>query len=229
MNESSKRIENNINALLKRIPIRFRHVQPFDPDISVAFFSRFVVWKNLDKNSETILDLGCYKGGAMETINVRSKKKFFRVGVDLFLPFLKQSKKDKVYDDYVLCDARYLPFRSKTFDTVISIEVVEHLQKDQGWKLIQEMEEIACRQIIVTTPVVPGKPTPQATILTELQTHKSLWKPQEFIKLGYEVKGILGPSFLPRYLAYGLSFVFPYFNAELSHKMICIKRCMGKL
>jgi len=52
-----------------------------------------------------------------------------------------------------LCDVRKLPFKQKSFDTVLCMEVIEHLEKEEAIRLIEDMEKIARKKIIITTPV----------------------------------------------------------------------------
>lgn len=94
---------------------------PFSPD-------RGVIWFFLNKKSRSILDVGCGIGRVMRAINLHNKS-FFRVGVDIFLPYIKSCHREKIYDACVLADIRHLPFKKKTFDAVLCIQVIEHLPK----------------------------------------------------------------------------------------------------
>ena len=68
---------------------------------------------------------------------------FYSVGADIFAPYLKECKCLESHDDFVLCDARMLPFKTKSFDIVWCLSTIEHLEKEEGWKLIRAMEGIA--------------------------------------------------------------------------------------
>jgi SAM-dependent methyltransferase len=56
------------------------------------------------------------------------------VGVDVHLPSLKRAR--KVCEDVVYADARYLPFKDESFDTVVAVEVIEHMAKRDGYRLL---------------------------------------------------------------------------------------------
>jgi SAM-dependent methyltransferase len=196
------------------------YLLPFSP-------FRGIVWFVLDKNSTSLLDVGCGKGAIAEVIKLVGNRKMFIVGVDAYLPYLKHCKGKGLYDDLVLCDARFLPFKKSSFDAVLAIEVIEHLQKRDGVSFLKQVEEVACRQVIVSTPVgfMETFHKNLERFEDELLRHKSGWSPEEFKELGYKVRGSVGPSILPRDLAYWLSFVLPftYFTPNVAYSMICIK------
>ena len=151
------------------------------------------VWRNLDKLGQSILDVGCGKGEVMKFIN---RQREFRVtGVDIFKPYLQECQKLRCYDNVILADVRTLPFESKSFDVVLCMEVLEHLEKDEGEKLLHELERVARRQILLSTPVskyeqhtLDGNPN---------QEHKYIWQADELRQWGYRIKG-MGIKGLPR-------------------------------
>lgn len=49
-------------------------------------------------------------------------------------------------------DARFLPFQPKSFEVVVSVDLLEHIPKVDGKKLVAEMEEIATKFVLFTTP-----------------------------------------------------------------------------
>jgi len=71
------------------------------------------------------------------------------VGLDIYLPALKKAK--RYYDDMVYCDIRFLPIRRKSFNSVTSISVLEHLLYNEAIGLLNEIEEVAKDTIIVST------------------------------------------------------------------------------
>jgi len=80
------------------------------------------------------------------------------------------------------------------FDTILLLDVLEHLTKEDGEKIIRCLEEIARKQVIILTTV--GF-IPQRSLHGNIfQEHKSGWVPKEFKKLGYKVRGINGLYFL---------------------------------
>lgn len=163
----------------------------------------------------------------MTAISIRDKKNY-SVGLDIFLPFILYSKQTNTYDDCVLCDIRYLPIREKTFEVVLCIDVIGYLSKNDGFQLIQDLERIARTQVIISAPIdvrVHRHYFPYFSIVWGSQKPKSVWVTSEFKKLGYKVRGDIGPFLLPLDLAYILSFFLPltYFAPNSSYHMICIK------
>lgn len=79
------------------------------------------------------------------------KEPDYLIGVDLFIPFLRKIKYHRIYDDVICCDVSYLPFRDKSFHTVLASEIIEHLGYNKGMLLINEIERVAKRVAIVTT------------------------------------------------------------------------------
>lgn len=94
----------------------------------------------------------------------------------------------RIYNDLILGDVRYLPFKDKSFDAIICMEVLEHLQKGDGEKLLSELERVARKQILLTTPV--GKYEQHLFGGNPYQEHRYIWNPRELKALGYKVRGV---------------------------------------
>lgn len=148
----------------------------------------------IDREAKTVLDVGSGPGLPMELLKVGHK--FDKtVGVDLFKPYISETKKKKIHDNYVLQDIRKLDFPDKSFDVVMALQVLEHLEKKEAWKLVAKMEKIAKRQVILATPI--GYMHHPHTDNNPHQEHKSAFQPEDFEKKGYKVfkfgrKEILG-------------------------------------
>ena len=78
---------------------------------------------------------------------------FFIVGIDRFEPYLKQCQREGSYSAGVLGDARSSPFKEKSFDIVLCLQILEYLEKEEGKLLLAQMETVAKRQVLVTTDV----------------------------------------------------------------------------
>lgn len=200
----------------------------------IPFSLRAIIWHSLEKDVHNILDVGCGRGRSILPIILR-KRSFFRVGIDLSKADLKFSKRQGYYDDVVLADALYLPFMDDAFDGVLCIHVLEHFNKDHGLQLVNELERISTRQIIIVTPV--GFTALGIIDEDPLQKHLAGWLPEELTSLGYKVRGMGSPSFLAKKLsyamAYKISFIFPltlsvYLIPDSSIEMICVKNNASK-
>ena len=198
--------------------LRFFYRLPFSP-------FRGIVYRMLRSETKTILDAGCGFGEASEAIKIRNPSLHI-IGAEVSLERLCSAKKRGFLDDSVLCDIRYLPFRNSSVDTVLCIEVIEHLKKTEGVHVLKDLEIIGCKQVIVTTPVGYAK-EPSTVSGIDFLKHISGWTPLEFKGRGYKVRGMIGPkmSILPNFVAYWISFIFcpTYFLPNLSYVMICVK------
>lgn len=138
----------------------------------------------VDRSSRSILDLGCGQGKVMTMINLL--KKFDKiVGLDLYKPYIKQAQKLNLYNKCLHLDVRKVKFASSSFDIVLASHVLEHLPKQDAWKLVNKMEKIAKREVIIATPI--GKIYQPMFDENILQEHKSYFYPKEFEKRGYKI------------------------------------------
>lgn len=137
----------------------------------------------VDKSSKTILDLGCGQGKPMAMIKLW-KKFDYAVGVDLYAPYIKEARELKLHNKYLIKDIRKVNFNPKSFDIVLASHVLEHLPKKEGWKVLQKMERIARRQVIIVTPI--GKIYQPMFDNNYLQKHRSFFLPEEFEHRGYK-------------------------------------------
>lgn len=187
--------------------------------------------RKLDSRS-SILDVGCGYSSSIRLV----RKGSYRVGLDFYKPYILKSKKSLIHDDYVLGDAKALPFKPNSFDCGVAIEVLEHLPKHEGAKMIAEMERVA-RKIILTTPngFLPTYPGPDDN---PHERHLSGWTVNELKKLGFQVYGGSGfkvfwrvkqgkvmlkrPEKLFVLLA-GISQLFFYHYPSLASQLFCVK------
>ncbi len=138
------------------------------------------------RNHDSVLDLGC--GIMIPTNGRRLKECKVHVGVDCFKPYL-----DKIGQPSFLCD---LPdglehFVDKSFDVVLMLDIIEHLEKPRALRLIEEAERIAKDRIILFTP---DGPCPQvgwdAWQLghNDAQAHRCEFTFDELVELGYKCR-----------------------------------------
>jgi len=139
---------------------------------------------------ESLIDVGCGRGivGALTRI-YRNPTRL--VGVDIFPPYIEFCKKFNLYDEIHLMDLRQipLPFKNHEFDVATCIEVIEHLHKEYGEKLLDELQRIA-DTIIVSTPSHYFEQPKHHVDRNPFQAHVSSWSVSDFRKRGYEVRGV---------------------------------------
>jgi ubiquinone/menaquinone biosynthesis C-methylase UbiE len=144
-----------------------------------------MVWTSIDNQNKTILDIGCADGDLMGFIN--NRKRFYTVGVDVYEPYLRECKRAKTHNANILCDVRKLPFKDKSFDVVLFLETIEHLEREEGLKVLQDVERIARREVIISTPVAFAEQ--KAYGENPHQEHRSFWNLAEMRQRGYKVRG----------------------------------------
>ena len=124
----------------------------------------------------------------MRFLNKKHKLQF-TVNADCSLHRLIEAKRKGTHDDYILCDIRSLPFRRKSFDEAICIEVIEHIEKEAGFGLLSSLDRIVRKQIVLTTNVEPVLTPVLEKRIGKPMGHVSSWYPFEFKRLGYMVRG----------------------------------------
>lgn len=143
-------------------------------------------------NSKRVLDVGCGNNSPIGHL----KKNWYSEGIDIYPKCIRLSKKNNFHDSYRLGDVRKLNkyYKKKSFDTVVSIDVIEHLTKSESLKMISEMEKIARKKVILMTP--RGYIDQGAYDGNPYQVHHSGWTTKELQDLGYKVNGMRGWKFL---------------------------------
>ena len=136
-------------------------------------------------NCNTVLDLGCGCNSPIQYCGI-----FFSVGVELFGPYLQESKKKRIHNQYIKADIKKIEFKPKSFDAILYSEVLEHLTKEEGYELIKKMEKWAKKKIIITTP--NEYLWQNGYDNNPLQEHKSGWSVEELERLGFNVFGMNG-------------------------------------
>lgn len=146
------------------------------------------------RGCKSVLDLGCGYNSPIQYCKIP-----FSVGVELFEPYLIESKRKGIHNQYIKADIREIDFEPKSFDAVIAIEVLEHLTTQEGYELIKNMEKWALKKIIISTP--NGYLWQNDADNNPLQEHKSGWFTKELEKFGFKVIGLNGFKPLRGYAA----------------------------
>lgn len=148
-------------------------------------FARAGLWPWKDGEIVSVLDVGC--GLSLKSKYIPAQ---IRVGVDIYDEYFKHIESDVPYV-VVKYDARKLLdiFMPKSFDMVIGCDIIEHLEKEEGFELLRQCETIARKAVVSENP--RGHIPQDLDILGHgghhWQTHRSAWEPEEFEKLGYKV------------------------------------------
>lgn len=179
----------------------------------IPFSYNWIVRRITNSNFKTVLDLGCDRGDFMKVIN--EGRSWEITGIELYDDSVKEARRSKIYKKVIKGDVTKLTSEllKNKFDLVFSSQVLEHLTKKQGEKVLSRWEKLADKRIVISTPVgfMPyEKIEVKEKEKNPLQTHLSGWEIEEFTSRGYKVRGqgvvfIYGkngiarnfPSFLP--------------------------------
>ena len=173
-------------------------------DLNVTYVGRFEaieLVRTRVKDVDVVLDLG---PGICPQPYVQ--KPYVHICVDAHRPYLERVKKE-VGDDpkYIFINARWdeiiekLP--DKSVDSVFALDFIEHLNKQDGVKMLREAQRVARRQVVIYTPLGffpqsyddPNKPDRWGMDGGYWQTHRSGWDYDDF---GPEWEFVCSPDYL---------------------------------
>ena len=116
----------------------------FDKRISPVYKNKMdFVDENLSASDGIVLDVGC---GAGHYFHIYKKKNLIFKGIDVDKKILP------INEDVFCADVQYLPFNSSTFDTLIGMDVLEHVKNDK--KAIAEIYRVLKKngKLILSVP-----------------------------------------------------------------------------
>jgi len=133
---------------------------------------------------DSVVELGAMFGEYLHAIrNIVPR----RVGVEIYEPYLRYVKDNEARfycEDAINWCARQKP---GSFDLVLLIDVIEHLRKREGDRLLEAAKQVARRRVILYTPEGFRKQTPEESasavqrvygvprMVNEFQKHQSGW------------------------------------------------------
>ncbi|HEY4798286.1 MAG TPA: methyltransferase domain-containing protein [Bacteroidia bacterium] len=187
---------------------------------------------------ESLLDVACGSDSPVKYFSGNIKK---TVGIDLFQPSIDRSKAKGIHKEYHLMNALDIvsKFGERSFDCVVASDLIEHLTKEDGIKLIEAMEKVAKKKVVIYTP--NGFLEQREYDGNKYQVHISGWEIDEMQKLGYKVTGINGWKVIrgefaemrwwPKVFWGRISLLSQYFttkNPKHAFAILCVKE-MGKV
>lgn len=150
-----------------------------------AIFRKEGLWPFKEGEIISVLDVAC--GLSLKSKFIPAK---IRVGVDIYEEYFKNIEADVPYV-VVKYDVRKLEeiFMPKSFDIVIALDIIEHLEKEESLDMIRQCEKIAKKAIILETPkgYIPQNIDITGHGAHEFQTHRCGWEVDELKNMGYEV------------------------------------------
>lgn len=191
----------------------------------IAFSVESLLVRELE-DCKTVLDLGCGNDSPVQYFNIK-----YSLGVDAFEPYLRESKSKEIHTDYVKAILTQVDFKPNSFDAVLLLFAVEHMEKADGKELLEKMKKWARKKIIVATP--NGYMRQGAIDNNPFMTHRSGWTVEELEGIGFKINGLCGwkrvgnklinneGSFLWRGLA-GLTQLVTYFYPRKAFQLFAV-------
>ena len=159
---------------------------------------------------KTGLDIGCGEGSPLTSVRGTG---FKSTGIEIDAKSIELARSKGLHDNYIFGDFMSVDLQ-RTFDVVVLSHVIEHFDRDLGWRVLQRLEQLNAHLIYVETPNgffeqadYDGNP---------YQRHLSGWFPHDLQARGYTVFGSY-----PKWLAVpmGQRQVLPQF----------LRRALGRL
>ncbi len=147
----------------------------------------------------TVLDLGCGFGhwGHLLRTHYYSEdpsRAAVITGVDAHAPNIAFCERTNIYDRLEVADAvTYLSRQpDRTFDTILAVELLEHLPRPDGERLLGESRRVASQAVIITTPNGPAYRPGHVTMtgFNPHEHHVSAWTAAELRGFGFTVRGV---------------------------------------
>ncbi len=106
-----------------------------------------------DKQFSNAPDLGCSLGFTALLLKLYLNNVDYLVGLNISPAKSVKTKSIGLYDDLVIPDARYLPFRKHSFDLIISTEVLHGLSSSVLHLIEESVKD--CGRIVLSLPSLP--------------------------------------------------------------------------
>ena len=111
----------------------------------------------------SVLDVGCGPNSPMRLIESK-----VLTGLDAHAPSIEASRARGIHRDYFVGTAQELlsAYGEKSFDGVVMLDLIEHLEKLAGLELLRRCERVARRKVLVFTPsgFLPQPPAPHENV-----------------------------------------------------------------
>lgn len=153
-------------------------------------------------HARTILDLGCGDGTLMELL---SRGENWQItGIDIYGKDIESAGKRNVYKRLIKGDLLKTISKNNLkskYDVVFFSQVIEHVTRNQGEKILSEIEKLAKKRIIIGTPRGFMEQPHEFLDDNPYQVHQSGWSIEDFTSRGYQVYGV---GFWPIWSHHGL-------------------------
>jgi len=168
----------------------------------------------VSESNLNILDIGCGVGDYSIICQERCENV---VSIDISKESLYAAKKNGV-SNLILASANHLPFVRNTFDRVLLIDVIEHLDDPLG-ALIEIYNSLTPHGLLILSTIYPSI---AGKLIYKLDsTHKHLFTVKELMNMldsiGFDIDSFVVNSFMPRLYPF-TNFFNRYFKTLITIK-----------
>jgi ubiquinone/menaquinone biosynthesis C-methylase UbiE len=128
---------------------------------------------------DSVLDVGCGEGFTLKAIKQKGISNKL-IGIDSSMEAIALGKKENPSLDLRVGDIYNLKFKDKSFDLVISTEVLEHLEKPQD--ALRELARVSKKYILLSVPNEPWFNLFNFTQWGKDIGHINRWSKNKFVK-----------------------------------------------
>jgi SAM-dependent methyltransferase len=144
--------------------------------------------KDVLSDCKSVLDLGCGQSSLLQYVRHLD----YSLGVEYWQPYIDESRYRQIHTDYMQADINDVFFDAGTFDAVMLVDVLEHIDVMDANRLFQKMALWAKKKVVI---IVPNGAMPQEDPYGDgnvKQRHVSEWSPKDLRSRGYSVRGFGG-------------------------------------
>ena len=158
--------------------------------MNISWYEREQLLAEITKKleyAEVILDIGC---GIRPQELIKPKVHICCEPFGQYIDYLQKEVEKTALGNYIIIKAKWQEaveiFPPKSVDSIFLLDVIEHLNKEVGLKLLKPTEDIARRQIVIFTTLgfMPQEHPDQKDAWGfdggVWQTHRSGWWPEDF-------------------------------------------------
>ena len=156
--------------------------------MSYGFEDSKYVLKNIvprNLNGYRVLDVGCGFGFWGWVLRMHTGGEFYLAGIEINPNYIEKLSPLNIYDNIlhmdITKDLEKIP--NDSFDLVIASHVIEHLEKNEGWKMLDELRRICRKILIVLCPEGDAIDYDEKTPMHEISKydyHRSAWHASDF-------------------------------------------------
>ncbi len=179
-----------VQWMKKAVEFLKRHPWARAPFFWLTFFNlrllkpvEYLVLREL-MDCDSVLDLGCGRHSMAAAVSRSTRT----VGVEFFKPHFDEAVRSGRHTEYLNADITKVDFPDRSFDAVVLLDVLEHLPKEEGTRLLEKMQRWARRKVVVFTP--NGFLEQDEFDENPLMAHQSGWETREMKALGFRVCGV---------------------------------------